>query len=759
MIGKTTKGKSFGGTVKYVLGKADAQLIYTNVFAGLGAETSAEAIAAEMTQTALRHRTDQPVYHLSVSPAETDRLSVQDWVNFSQDLLQELGLKNHQVVVVLHNDEDYPSGQPRPHAHFVVNLVNEAGKRASTSWDYRRTEQALRHLEKCYELTPVLSSWEQHNTVIVQQSLTLETTAELPVAAPAVKERSLFVKANYVQSAEEQMQETDANNQPRSPDAQLLNQENSSFQSYRDYRDIFAATARQPAESEQTALRSGTIAGRELEQFGQVLQRYGDREVDGTQLAGAGLSVLGNAVKIGDAIAAEIARARERHQSQRFNNLLDQLEAVGERTAKLEAEIETNFVEPEQVIAAGGEDFVRSVESAEFQADPERITRVIDGLETVAERAQQLEIVTNDLVENSSTTREASLTSTASPERSTPETETIPDFWAEAEPENTVPDIPEISEQSTATAANEAVSNRQVDRVSAEDSLANATELIGEQINQIEELLDSKDDSEFVPIKIDRQASFNQQLEQIEAAINYLNSRLDRLEEVVEAMQEQQLGTSEVSEVAQTLADYANARGEVYGIDPELPIQTRSMGTIEVADGGNYIVIQDQQDIKFEAVKLDGEWEVTANELSDNETQKLASLPRTAKAYQAHIDGRELVGFLQRKSPAPEQLSANQSHNIQWQGKDEAKDKEFSYSFSIAQSADGVQVVRGVDQNNQAEVFSAIVQADGAVLTSKSEIPSARIDSLLQQEEQQTKAEQQQQQKQRARSAESELTQ
>ena len=65
MIGNTTKGKSFGGTVKYVLGKKDAQLIYTNVFAGLGSEISTEAIAAEMAETARRNRTTQPVYHLT----------------------------------------------------------------------------------------------------------------------------------------------------------------------------------------------------------------------------------------------------------------------------------------------------------------------------------------------------------------------------------------------------------------------------------------------------------------------------------------------------------------------------------------------------------------------------------------------------------------------------------------------------------------------------------------------------------------------
>ena len=69
-------------------------------------------------------------------------------------------MEKNQVVIALHHDEDYPSGQPRPHAHLVVNLVDDAGRRANTSWDYYRTERALRHLERCYDLTQLQSSWE-----------------------------------------------------------------------------------------------------------------------------------------------------------------------------------------------------------------------------------------------------------------------------------------------------------------------------------------------------------------------------------------------------------------------------------------------------------------------------------------------------------------------------------------------------------------------------------------------------------------------
>lgn len=929
MIGKTTKGKSFGGTVKYVLGKKDAQLIYTNVFAGLGAETSTEAIAAEMTQTARHNRTSQPVYHLSVSPTQTDHLSIKDWVNFSQALLQELGLEKNQVVIALHNDEDYPNGQPRPHAHLVINLVDDAGKLANTSWDYRKTERALRHLEECLGLTPVQSSWEcQHQRQYLKQPQPEQVDAENLVSPANVElDRQLDLEkvsstkghnedtpeyeAQTEQYQDWMMKQVDSDEQPQLE----------SKRSYKKLSDILVAVKHQDSKSSQNPQREGRVAGNEIEQFGQFLQRYGDQEIDGMQLAGAGLTLLGNTVKITDAITENLAKARAQADEERLRKIIDELEAVGERTVKLEENINVlQQKEPGQEAVEA--DFFAEPESTQGQGDSDRVNQVIDALEIARERTQKLETqliesleskadlatlisesetnkpseviapvsesdssfstqVDQDLIKGilidrilslapaslnsassdqpellefgtskyllstdaagdltaiyqapttvevatgqleaiydeatgcfvpvsgrlitefdyekeqwvsplaieelgtvvseieASTQSQYQLLEAESASMAVAQSETFPDPWAETDSHNNQGDLEAItnqlqnaedlkqlqqikaeygsqvtstawnllpqserdrltqlaqSQESTAptvpstqsiSLAEEVTSN-----VNSDNPLATATELLDEQVNRLEERLGGTAQPQFVPLTIDREASFNEQLDQIEAVISQLNQRLDRLEEAVKNLQPQK----EISnEIADTLVDHARARAEVYGRDPAEPIPTKSMGTIVVQDQGNYVAIGDKEDAtKFEAVKLSGKWEVTTNELSEAETKRLVSLPRDSETYKTHINGRDLVQYFQQN--LPEQFLSDRQGKIQWQ---EIND-EFGYKFTIDQAANGIQVIKGIDKSNQSEIFSATIQADGSIWTNKSTIPTERIDSLLTQKQ------------------------
>ncbi len=472
MIGNTTKGKSFGGTVKYVLGKQGAQLIYTNMFAGLGTEVEPEAIAAEMTETARRSRTNQPVYHLSVSPAESDQLSIGDWVNFSQDLLQELALEKNQVVVVLHNDEDYPSGKPRPHAHFVINLVDDAGRRANSSWDYRKTERALRHLERCYGLTSVQLSWQvpeqlensfAHQRAILPEPVT-GFSKRLLTKTVVTSEKGKNKSINYTNPMTSELKKIEIKQQgelielispydenlvaglkelpvqerqwsdssgswkigaehlkyvckiaqetseqrgwqlliPSELDKQLqMVQQSGESPSYKKFGDIvFAAredndqlnaNSLSPAWNNRTSERGGHFAGKELEHFGQSLQRCGDQEVDGIHLAGAGLSLLGSGVRIASAIAEAIARARERADQERLNKIIDNLEATGERAQSLEQKIERVVIRQEQI-----QEPLEAIPSSATEntlgerVNPERINKVINDLEAAGERTQNL---------------------------------------------------------------------------------------------------------------------------------------------------------------------------------------------------------------------------------------------------------------------------------------------------------------------------------------------------------------------------------
>jgi hypothetical protein len=166
MIGQIGLSQSFGDTLRYVLDRQGVCLVYDSVtFDGKGEELDHKAIAKIMRDTAeLNYRTDKPCFHLSISPTESDELTIEDWEDLTEDLLTSMGWDDQQAIAVLHTDEEFPSGKPRPHVHIVGNLIDENGDRANTDFSKNRFEESLRKLESKYNLTSTASSWkvDQH---------------------------------------------------------------------------------------------------------------------------------------------------------------------------------------------------------------------------------------------------------------------------------------------------------------------------------------------------------------------------------------------------------------------------------------------------------------------------------------------------------------------------------------------------------------------------------------------------------------------
>lgn len=160
MIGQINLSQSFGDTLRYVLDRQeDVFPVYNSI--GNEEELDHKAIALSMRDTAeLNYRTDKPCFHLSISPAESDELTIEDWEDLTEDLLTSMGWDDQQVIAVLHSDEEFPSGKPRPHVHIVGNLIDENGDRANTDFSKYRLQESLRKLESKYNLTPTASSWE-----------------------------------------------------------------------------------------------------------------------------------------------------------------------------------------------------------------------------------------------------------------------------------------------------------------------------------------------------------------------------------------------------------------------------------------------------------------------------------------------------------------------------------------------------------------------------------------------------------------------
>ena len=171
MIGNITKGNGFYGCVAYVLGKKDAQLINTNM-----AGSTPVQLAWEFSSFAnFNERVLKPVLHLSFSPAPGDR-TLDEWelCQIAQNLLDGLKLSNNQFILVQHNDAEY-DGEPRPHAHMVINRVSYDGKCNDDYLDYYRTEKILRQIEQQYDLIIQPSSWSVERKKPYPKQIQLET--------------------------------------------------------------------------------------------------------------------------------------------------------------------------------------------------------------------------------------------------------------------------------------------------------------------------------------------------------------------------------------------------------------------------------------------------------------------------------------------------------------------------------------------------------------------------------------------------------
>jgi hypothetical protein len=111
----------------------------------------AEAAARLMRATARRSlRTRKPVYHISISFDVNDRVDRATMRQIADRLLRDLGLQEHQALIVAHRDRAHA------HLHIMVNRVHPERCTAwSNSWDYPRIERSLRKLEEAHGLRVV----------------------------------------------------------------------------------------------------------------------------------------------------------------------------------------------------------------------------------------------------------------------------------------------------------------------------------------------------------------------------------------------------------------------------------------------------------------------------------------------------------------------------------------------------------------------------------------------------------------------------
>lgn len=146
MIGKIKKGTSFGGCIRYVMGKDNAEIIGSD---GVLLGNNREITDSFNCQCLLNPKIKRPVGHIALSfkPEDKPVLSNEFMAKIAMEYMELMGIRNTQFILVRHHNTD------NPHCHLVYNRIGYDGKVISSQGDYKRNGIATKRLKDKYGLT------------------------------------------------------------------------------------------------------------------------------------------------------------------------------------------------------------------------------------------------------------------------------------------------------------------------------------------------------------------------------------------------------------------------------------------------------------------------------------------------------------------------------------------------------------------------------------------------------------------------------
>ncbi|MBD2731248.1 relaxase/mobilization nuclease domain-containing protein [Nostoc sp. FACHB-892] len=154
MIGKQTKGRGFRKLLDYLESREDAKLIGGNMSGRNARELAREFKLSRQ----LNSDADRVVYHASLSAAKGDKLDDDKWSEIGDRYMNEMGFDANQFVIFRHHNTD------DDHIHIAASRIRmDTGLVVHDSWDYVRSEKALRQIEIDYNLVQVKGSREKLN--------------------------------------------------------------------------------------------------------------------------------------------------------------------------------------------------------------------------------------------------------------------------------------------------------------------------------------------------------------------------------------------------------------------------------------------------------------------------------------------------------------------------------------------------------------------------------------------------------------------
>jgi hypothetical protein len=146
MIGKVMNGRGFGGLARYLeSGKSGNHPERMEWIEARNLPTrDPRTVSLLMRATAAQSdRVQKPVYHLAISFDPGDPVDQTTMRQVAERLLADLGLQEHQALVVAHRDTGHP------HLHVMLNRVHpETGRAWDPKNDYLQIERSLRIQER-----------------------------------------------------------------------------------------------------------------------------------------------------------------------------------------------------------------------------------------------------------------------------------------------------------------------------------------------------------------------------------------------------------------------------------------------------------------------------------------------------------------------------------------------------------------------------------------------------------------------------------
>lgn len=153
MVAKINTGSSLFGALSYNQEKLDteeAKILYSNRIMQQpdGDYNMYLNLKSFEPYLMANNKTEKPVLHISLNPHPDDKLTDEQMADIAQEYMDKMGYGDQPYIVYKHEDLD------RHHLHIVSVNVDETGKKLNSNYDYKRSKDTTRELEKKYNLLP-----------------------------------------------------------------------------------------------------------------------------------------------------------------------------------------------------------------------------------------------------------------------------------------------------------------------------------------------------------------------------------------------------------------------------------------------------------------------------------------------------------------------------------------------------------------------------------------------------------------------------